>query len=169
MYGRPSRIHFIGIGGSGMSGLAEVLLNLGYPVSGSDLRSSEATDRILALGGRVYIGHSATNVEGAQVIVYSTAVRENNPELQAARAAQVPVIPRADMLAELMRMKYGVAVGGAHGKTTTTSLIATVLARGGLDPTIVRSEEHTSELQSLRHLVCRLPVEKKKLARQMSA
>jgi UDP-N-acetylmuramate--alanine ligase len=137
MYGRPSRIHFIGIGGSGMSGLAEVLLNLGYPVSGSDLRANEATERILELGGRVFIGHAASNVEGAQVVVYSTAVRDSNPELLAARAAQVPVIPRADMLAELMRMKYGVAVGGAHGKTTTTSLIAAVLARGGLDPTVV--------------------------------
>src|SRR5687767_5141947 len=114
MYGRPSRIHFIGIGGSGMSGLAEVLLNLGYPVSGSDLKASDVTDRIVAAGGRVFVGHAASNVEGAQVVVYSTAVRDDNPELQAARAAQVPVIPRADMLAELMRMKYGVAVGGAH-------------------------------------------------------
>ena len=137
MYGRPSRIHFIGIGGAGMSGLAEVLLNLGYPVSGSDLKAGEATHRIVALGGRVFIGHDASNVAGAQVVVYSTAVRDDNPELAAARAALVPVIPRADMLAELMRMKYGVAVGGAHGKTTTTSLVAAVLARGGLDPTVV--------------------------------
>ncbi|MBI1795656.1 MAG: UDP-N-acetylmuramate--L-alanine ligase [Candidatus Eisenbacteria bacterium] len=137
MYGHPSRIHMIGIGGAGMSGIAEVLLNLGYPVSGSDLKASEATARILAIGGRVFIGHAASNVEGAQVVVYSTAVRDENPELVAARAAGVPVIPRADMLAELMRMKYGVAVGGAHGKTTTTSLIAAVLARGGLDPTVV--------------------------------
>ena len=137
MYGRTHRIHFIGIGGAGMSGLAEVLLNMGYQVSGSDLRASEATDRIVQRGGRVFVGHAASNVEGAQVVVYSTAVRDDNPELTAARAAQVPVIPRADMLAELMRMKYGVAVGGAHGKTTTTSLIAAVLACGGLDPTIV--------------------------------
>ena len=137
MYGRTHRIHFIGIGGSGMSGLAEVLLNMGYEVSGSDLRASEATDRIVQRGGRVFIGHAASNVEGAQVVVFSTAVGDDNPELIAARAALVPVIPRADMLAELMRMKYGVAVGGAHGKTTTTSLIAAVLARGGLDPTIV--------------------------------
>jgi len=137
MYGRSHRIHFVGIGGAGMSGLAEVLLNMGYPVSGSDLKASEITHRLVERGGRVFIGHAATNVEGAQVVVYSTAVRPENPELIAARAAQVPVIPRADMLAELMRMKYGVAVGGAHGKTTTTSLIATVLARGGLDPTIV--------------------------------
>jgi UDP-N-acetylmuramate--alanine ligase len=120
-----------------MSGLAEVLLNLGYPVSGSDLRASDATERIVAAGGRVFIGHSPSNVEGAQVVVFSTAVRDDNPELLAARAAGVPVIPRADMLAELMRMKYGIAVGGAHGKTTTTSLIAAVLAKGGLDPTVV--------------------------------
>jgi UDP-N-acetylmuramate--alanine ligase len=138
MYGRTRRIHFIGIGGSGMSGLAEVLLNMGYQVSGSDLRSSEATDRIVQRGGRVFIGHAACNVEGAQVVVYSTAVGDDNPELAAARVAQLPALPRADMLAELMRMMmYGVAVGGAHGKTTTTSLIAEVLARGGLDPTIV--------------------------------
>ena len=137
MYGRSHRIHFVGIGGAGMSGLAEVLLNMGYPVSGSDLRASDVTERLVQLGGRVFVGHAASNVEGAQVVVYSTAVRPENPELNAARAAGVPVIPRADMLAELMRMKYGVAVGGAHGKTTTTSLIAAVLARGGLDPTIV--------------------------------
>jgi len=137
MYGRGRRIHFIGIGGTGMSGLAEVLLNMGYQVSGSDLRASEATDRIVQGGGRVFVGHDPANVEGAQVVVFSTAVREDNPELAAARAAQVPVIPRADMLAELMRMKYGIAVGGAHGKTTTTSLIAAVLAHGGLDPTFV--------------------------------
>jgi len=138
MYGRTHRLHFIGIGGSGMSGLAEVLLNMGYQVSGSDLRASEATERIVQRGGRVFVGHAPSNVEGAQVVVYSTAVRDDNPELIAARVAQLPVLPRADMLAELMRMmKYGVAVGGAHGKTTTTSLIAAVLAGGGLDPTIV--------------------------------
>jgi UDP-N-acetylmuramate--alanine ligase len=137
MYGRTHRIHFIGIGGIGMSGLAEVLLNLGYQVSGSDLRASETTDRLVELGGRIFIGHAPSNVEGADVVVYSNAVRPGNPELEAARAAGTPVIPRADMLAELMRMKYGVAVGGSHGKTTTTSMIAAVLARGGLDPTIV--------------------------------
>ncbi len=137
MYGRTRRIHFIGIGGAGMSGLAEVLLNMGYQVSGSDLRATDITDRIVQRGGRVFVGHAASNVEGAHVVVYSTAVRHDNSELVAARAGQVPVIPRADMLAELMRMKYGVAVGGAHGKTTTTSIIAAVLARGGLDPTIV--------------------------------
>ena len=137
MYGHTHRIHFIGIGGSGMSGLAEVLLNMGYAVAGSDLKTSEVTDRIVALGGRVFVGHAASNVEGAQVVVYSSAVRPENPELVAARAAGVPVIARADMLAELMRMKYGVAVGGSHGKTTTTSMVASVLSRGGMDPTIV--------------------------------
>jgi len=130
MYGRTRRIHLIGIGGSGMSGIAEVLLNMGYQVSGSDLKASEVTDRIIRLGGRVFIGHAASNVEGAQVVVYSSAVTSDNPELLAATAAGVPVIARADMLAELMRTKYGIAVGGAHGKTTTTSMIAAVLARG---------------------------------------
>jgi len=137
MYGRTHRIHFIGIGGAGMSGIAEVLLTMGYQVSGSDLKASDVTERILTAGGRVFIGHTPANVEGAQIVVYSTAVKADNPELVAARGAGVPVISRAEMLAELMRMKYGVAVGGAHGKTTTTSMIAAVLARGGLDPTIV--------------------------------
>jgi len=137
MYGRTHRIHLIGIGGSGMCGIAEVLLNMGYEVSGSDLKATETTDRLVQLGGRVFVGHAPSNVEGAQVVVYSTAVRGTNEELQAATAAGIPVIGRAEMLAELMRMKYGIAVGGSHGKTTTTSLVATVLARGGLDPTIV--------------------------------
>jgi UDP-N-acetylmuramate--alanine ligase len=137
MYGRMRRIHFIGIGGSGMCGLAEVLLNLGYQVSGSDLRHNEATDRLATLGGRIFEGHAASNVEGAQVVVFSSAVPNDNVELQAARQTGVPVISRAEMLAELMRMKYGVAVGGTHGKTTTTSMVAAVLARGGLDPTVV--------------------------------
>jgi UDP-N-acetylmuramate--alanine ligase len=137
MYGRTRRIHMIGIGGSGMSGIAEVLLNLGYQVSGSDLKGSETTERLIQLGGRVMLGHDAVNVEGAQVVVFSTAVKDDNPELRAARLAGIPVIPRADMLAELMRMKYGIAVGGSHGKTTTTSMIAAVLGRGGLDPTTV--------------------------------
>ena len=137
MYGRMRHIHLIGIGGSGMSGIAEVLLNLGYQVSGSDLKTSDTTERLVRLGGRIMLGHDATNVAGAQVVVYSTAVGDKNPELQAARAAGIPTIPRADMLAELMRMKYGIAVGGSHGKTTTTSMVAAVLARGGLDPTIV--------------------------------
>jgi UDP-N-acetylmuramate--alanine ligase len=137
VYGSTHRIHFIGVGGSGMSGLAEVLLNMGYQVSGSDLKPTDVTDRLVTLGGRVFLGHAASNVEGAQVVVYSSAVRPDNPELVRARANGIPVIPRADMLAELMRMKYGVAVGGSHGKTTTTSMVAAVLQRGGLDPTIV--------------------------------
>lgn len=137
MYGRTRRIHFVGIGGIGMSGIAEVLLTLGYQVSGSDLRTGEATERLVALGGRVFPGHDPNNVEGAQVVVFSNAVKADNPELAAARARGIPVIARAEMLAELMRMKYGVAVAGSHGKTTTTSLVAAVLARGGLDPTIV--------------------------------
>ena len=129
MYGRTRRLHFIGIGGAGMCGIAEVLLNLGYQVSGSDLRLGEVTDRLVGLGGRVFEGHTPANVEGAQVVVYSSAVKPENPELVAARAAGIPVIGRAEMLAELMRMKYGVAVGGSHGKTTTTSMIAAVLAK----------------------------------------
>ena len=137
MYGRTRRIHFVGIGGSGMSGIAEVLLTMGYEVTGSDLKASEVTERLIRLGGRVFVGHVASNIEGAQVVVVSTAVREDNPEVAAARAAEIPVIARAEMLAELMRMKYGIAVGGSHGKTTTTSMVAAVLARGGLDPTIV--------------------------------
>ena len=137
MYGSTHRIHFIGVGGAGMSGLAEVLLNMGYQVSGSDLKGTDVTDRLVTLGGRVFLGHAGSNVEGAQVVVYSSAVRPDNPELVRARANGIPVIPRADMLAELMRMKYGVAVGGSHGKTTTTSMVAAVLQRGGLDPTIV--------------------------------
>jgi UDP-N-acetylmuramate--alanine ligase len=137
MYGRTHRIHLIGIGGSGMCGIAEVLLNMGYEVSGSDLKPTDVTDRLVELGGRVFIGHAGSNIEGAQVVVYSTAVKAENAELKAAIAAGIPAIGRAEMLAELMRMKYGIAVGGSHGKTTTTSLVASVLARGGLDPTIV--------------------------------
>jgi UDP-N-acetylmuramate--alanine ligase len=137
VYGRARRIHFIGIGGSGMSGLAEVLLTMGYRVSGSDLKTTEVTDRLVAAGGRVFAGHHERNVEGAQIVVYSSAVKADNPELRAAIARGLPVIPRADMLAELMRMKYGIAVGGAHGKTTTTSMVGAILLEGGLDPTIV--------------------------------
>src|SRR5262245_60616359 len=120
-----------------MSGIAEVLLNLGYTVSGSDLKRSPVTDRLASLGARIDEGHRAENVAGAHVVVTSTAVRPDNPEVQEARRAGIPVIPRAEMLAELMRLKYGVAVAGSHGKTTTTSMVALVLDRGGLDPTVV--------------------------------
>jgi UDP-N-acetylmuramate--alanine ligase len=130
-------VHFVGIGGSGMSGIAEVLLNLGYAVSGSDLRRSAVTDRLANLGAKVFVGHEAGNVSGANVVVTSTAVRGGNPEVEEARRTQIPVIPRAEMLAELMRLKYGVAIAGSHGKTTTTSMVALVLDRGGLDPTVV--------------------------------
>jgi UDP-N-acetylmuramate--alanine ligase len=130
-------IHFVGIGGSGMSGIAEVLLNLGYTVTGSDLRRSAVTDRLAALGARVALGHDAAHLKGAHVVVTSTAVRSDNPEVLEARRVGVPVIPRAEMLAELMRLKYGVVVAGSHGKTTTTSMVALVLDRGGLDPTVV--------------------------------
>ncbi len=137
MFKKIRQIHFVGIGGIGMSGIAEVLHNLGYGVSGSDSKASETTRRLGALGLAVTIGHRAENVGTADVVVRSSAVTADNPEIVAARQRLVPVIQRAEMLAELMRMKYGVAVAGTHGKTTTTSLIATVLARGGLDPTMV--------------------------------
>ena len=137
MFGRVKHVHFVGVGGAGMSGIAEVLLNLGYVVSGSDLASTETTARLARLGGRIRQGHDAGNIEGADVVVTSTAVPQTNAEVTAARRAHIPVIPRVEMLAELMRMKYSVAVGGTHGKTTTTSLISEVLSRGGLDPTVV--------------------------------
>ncbi|MBS1242091.1 MAG: murC [Gemmatimonadetes bacterium] len=137
MFKKIRRIHFVGIGGIGMSGIAEVLHNLGYGVSGSDSKASETTRRLGALGLTVTIGHRAENVGTADVVVRSSAVTHENPEIAAARQRLVPVIQRAEMLAELMRMKYGVAVAGTHGKTTTTSLVSTVLARGGLDPTMV--------------------------------
>jgi UDP-N-acetylmuramate--alanine ligase len=137
MFGRVKHVHLVGIGGAGMSGIAEVLLNLGFAVSGSDLKSSETTGRLQKLGGRVHVGHDAANIEGADVVVVSTAVPRDNPEVTAAHDRLVPVIPRVEMLAELMRMKFSVAVGGTHGKTTTTSLIAAVLSAGGLDPTVI--------------------------------
>jgi UDP-N-acetylmuramate--alanine ligase len=137
VFKKIQRLHFVGIGGSGMSGIAEVLLTLGYRVSGSDLAASETTRRLESLGGTIFIGHRAAQVEGAQVVVVSSAVSSTNVEVVAARERMIPVIPRAEMLAELMRLKYGIAVAGAHGKTTTTSMIATVLAHGGLDPTAV--------------------------------
>jgi len=130
-------IHFVGIGGSGMSGIAEVLLNLGYAVSGSDVGVSPATQRLQTLGAKVYQGHAAAQIAGADALVISSAIRPDNPELTAARARRIPVVPRAEMLAELMRLKQGIAIAGTHGKTTTTSLVASVLACGGLDPTFV--------------------------------
>jgi UDP-N-acetylmuramate--alanine ligase len=137
MFKKIQKLHFIGIGGIGMSGIAELLLNLGYEVSGSDLRRSHATERLEALGGRIHIGHSRSNVEGTNVVIVSSAVHADNIEVAEAKMLQIPVIPRAEMLAELMRLKYGVAVAGSHGKTSTTSMIATVLVHGGLDPTAV--------------------------------
>jgi UDP-N-acetylmuramate--alanine ligase len=137
MFAKAQRVHFIGIGGIGMSGIAEILLTLGYAVSGSDLRRSSITDRLGSLGATVFQGHAAGNVVGSGVVVTSSAVNEQNPEVVEARQRKIPVIQRAEMLAELMRLKYGIAVAGMHGKTTTTSMIATVLAAGGLDPTVV--------------------------------
>jgi len=137
MLGKIRRIHFVGIGGIGMSGIAEVLLNLGFTVSGSDVKRTAVTERLARLGARVVEGHCAENVQDAQVVVVSSAVLPDNPEVQQTKIAQIPVIPRAEMLAELMRMKFSVAVAGAHGKTTTTSMIAVMLAHVGLDPTAV--------------------------------
>ncbi len=129
-----AHVHFVGIGGIGMSGIAEVLLNLGYRVSGSDLKASETTRRLERLGATVFEGHRAENLVKADVVVISSAVRKDNPEVVTARQRKIPVIPRAEMLAELMRLKYAVAVAGSHGKTTTTSMVATVLSAAGLDP-----------------------------------
>jgi UDP-N-acetylmuramate--alanine ligase len=134
---KVKNIHFVGIGGSGMSGIAEVLLNLGYTVSGSDLGKSATTKRLAELGAKVTHGHAPENIDGADAIVTSTAVKADNPEVVAARAKRIPIVPRAVMLAELMRLKQGIAIAGTHGKTTTTSLVASVLAEGGFDPTFV--------------------------------
>ncbi len=135
--GKIQHIHFVGIGGIGMSGIAEVLLNLGYQVSGSDTKETEVTRRLQSLGAKVSYGHRRENLKEADVVVTSSAIRKGNPEVEAAEERLIPVIPRAEMLAELMRMKIGIAIAGTHGKTTTTSLISTVLAAGGLDPTVV--------------------------------
>jgi UDP-N-acetylmuramate--alanine ligase len=137
MFAKIQRIHFVGIGGIGMSGIAEVLLNLGYKISGSDLKSSAVTQRLAGLGAITFEGHAAENVHGAEVVVTSSAIAEENPEVAEARKLHTPVIQRAEMLAELMRLKYGIAIAGMHGKTTTTSMVAAVLAAGGLDPTVV--------------------------------
>lgn len=136
-FGPVKRIHFIGVGGAGMCGLAEILHNLGFAVSGSDLKDSAVTERLAAMGVRIYIGHRAANLADAEVVVTSTAVPVDNPEVKAARARRIPVIPRAEMLAELMRLKKGIAVCGTHGKTTTTSILATLLAEAGWEPTFV--------------------------------
>jgi UDP-N-acetylmuramate--alanine ligase len=137
MFAKIQRIHFVGIGGIGMSGIAEVLLNLGYKISGSDLKTSAVTERLASLGAQTFEGHAAANIAGADVVVTSSAISMGNPEVVEARRLHIPVIPRAEMLAELMRLKYGIAIAGMHGKTTTTSMVATVLAAGGLDPTVV--------------------------------
>jgi UDP-N-acetylmuramate--alanine ligase len=137
MFRKIQKLHFVGIGGIGMSGIAELLLNLGYQVSGSDVKQSPVTERLASLGGKIYFGHRAENVEGTNVVVISSAVRHDNVEVAQAKRLQIPVIPRAEMLAELMRLKYGVAIAGSHGKTTTTSMVATVLVHGGFDPTAV--------------------------------
>ena len=137
MFAKIQRIHFVGIGGIGMSGIAEVLLNLGYKVSGSDLRESGVTDRLKKFGAIIFEGHRASNIHGAEVVVTSSAISKANPEVAEAHKLKVPVIQRAEMLAELMRLKYGIAIAGMHGKTTTTSMVAAVLAAGNLDPTVV--------------------------------
>src|SRR5271170_5237988 len=137
LFAPSQRIHFIGIGGIGMSGIAEILLTMGYTVSGSDLKRSAVTDRLVGMGARIFEGHATSNAAASDVVVTSSAVAQNNPEVVEARERKIPVIQRAEMLAELMRLKYGIAVAGMHGKTTTTSMIATVLAAGGLDPTVV--------------------------------
>lgn len=135
--GRTHHIHFVGIGGAGMSGIAEVLLNLGYQVSGSDRAGNSSTQRLTELGAIIYFGHAPENIHGSDVVVYSTVIPDINPELVAARTQRIPVIRRAEMLAELMRFQYGIAIAGTHGKTTTTSLVASLLSEGGLDPTYV--------------------------------
>lgn len=155
---RINSIHFVGIGGSGMGGIAEVLINLGYHVQGSDLKSSAVTERLAKLGAKIILGHRAENVQGADVVVVSGAVAQDNPEVAAAREARVPVVPRAQMLGELMRFRYSIAVGGTHGKTTTTSLVASILAEGGEDPTFViggllKSAGSNARLGAGRYLV----------------
>src|SRR5437868_7495474 len=137
MFAKIQRIHFVGIGGIGMSGIAEVLLNLGYKVSGSDVKASPVTQRLASLGAVIYEGHEEQNAADAEVVVVSSAISPANPEVLEARRQHIPVIRRAEMLAELMRLKYGIAIAGMHGKTTTTSMVAAVLAAGGLDPTVV--------------------------------
>jgi UDP-N-acetylmuramate--alanine ligase len=137
MFFRPQHLHFAGIGGIGMSGIAEVMLNLGYTVSGSDLKKGPITDRLETLGAKIFEGHAAANLNEAKALVISSAVKADNPEVMEARRRQIPVIPRGELLAELMRLKYGIAVAGSHGKTTTTSMVAAIMSHAGLDPTVV--------------------------------
>ena len=137
MFLKPQHVHFVGIGGIGMSGIAEVLLSLGYEVSGSDLRESPATERLAHLGARIHFGHQSSNVAGAKAVVVTSALSSDNPEVAEARRLQIPVIPRGEMLAELMRLKFGIAIAGSHGKTTTTSMVACILNAAGVDPTVV--------------------------------
>ena len=150
MYKKINRIHLIGIGGIGMSGIAQILMTHGYEVTGSDLKQGESVRFLEQLGIRVFLGHAEGNIQGAGLIVASSAIKEDNPEIQAARKSEVLIISRADMLAELMRLKYGIAVAGAHGKTTTTSMIGTVLMGAGFDPTIVVGEEWTTSEAPMR-------------------
>jgi len=155
---RINTIHFVGIGGSGMSGIAEVLINLGYAVQGSDVKANPVTLRLTKLGARITIGHAATNIDGADVVVVSSAVAKDNPEVEAAAQRRIPVVPRAQMLGELMRFRYSIAVAGTHGKTTTTSLVASILAEGGEDPTFViggrlKSADSHARLGASRYLV----------------
>src|SRR4051794_20743256 len=137
MFFKPQHVHFIGIGGIGMSGIAEVLLNLGYEVSGSDVKLSPITERLSASGATIFLGHEAQNVLGAKAVVVTSALDSKNPEVLEARRLQVPVIPRGELLAELMRLKFGIAIAGSHGKTTTTSMVAAILNSANLDPTVV--------------------------------
>src|SRR5256714_10970747 len=150
MFKRYQQIHFVGIGGSGMSGIAEIVLNLGYRVTGSDMRRNDAVERLEQLGAKIFIGHDGANVDDSHVVVYSSAVSRDNVEVRVARERQIPVIARAEMLAELMRLKYGIAVAGTHGKTTTTSLIGAVLAEGRYDPTIIVGGRVTSLASNVR-------------------
>ncbi len=155
---RVGLIHLIGIGGAGMGGIAEVLVNLGYAVQGSDLRANAVTERLAKMGVGIFVGHATAQVAGASVVVVSSAVTPDNPELVAALASRIPVVRRAEMLGELMRFRQGIAVAGTHGKTTTTSLVASVLAEGGLDPTFViggllKSAGSNAKLGTSRYLV----------------
>lgn len=155
---RVNQIHFIGIGGAGMSGIAEVLLNEGYQISGSDIADGAVTQRLAKAGAKVFIGHQAENIEGASVVVASSAINESNPEVAAAKEARIPVIQRAQMLAEIMRFRHGIAIAGTHGKTTTTAMISMIYTEAGLDPTfvnggLVKSAGKNAHLGASRYLI----------------